>query len=378
MKIIIAPNALKDSLSAMDAATAIELGILHIAPDAETVCIPIADGGDGLLQVLEHALNGVWKTISVQGPLGGMVQASFLNCAEKKLAVVELASAAGLALLNEQEYDVRNASTFGVGQIINAALELDVDHIILGIGGSATNDAAMGISAALGVEFLDDNGNTLQPSANNLKKISDIDTAHVNRKMKSISFDIICDVTNPLLGKAGAAAVFSPQKGADLACVEFLEESLSHFAEVVEKKFQLNVRNIEGGGAAGGVGAGLKALFNANLCKGSELVLRLLSFEAHIKDADLLITAEGKLDSQTAYGKAPYVAAEVAQKYNIPVCVIAGQVDASGSGNLPIFDEVCTLTSKDITSQYAIEHAAELMQKTASKLMANMYSGLKK
>jgi len=377
MKIIIAPNALKDSLSAMDAAHAIQIGITRIAPEVETVCIPIADGGDGLLQVLKHALNGEYKKITVQGPLGSMVQASFLYCAEKKLAVVELASAAGLALLDEQDYDIRNASTYGVGQLIDAALELDINHLILGIGGSATNDAAMGIASALGVEFLDDNGSKLQPSANNLINISAINLTHGSRKIEAIDFDVICDVTNPLLGKEGAVAVFSQQKGADSECAAFLEKSLSHFADVIENKFRLDVRNIEGGGAAGGVGAGLKALFNANLCKGSELVLKLLSFDDQVRDADLLITAEGKLDSQTVYGKAPYVAAEVAKKYNVPVCVIAGQVETNDPDNFLMFDEVYTLTTKEISSQYAIEHAAELLQKTAEKLMKKSIADFK-
>jgi len=369
LKVIIAPNALKDSLSAIEAAQVIKAGIVKADPKVEAVSIPIADGGDGFLQVLKHALNGEWKTIEVQGPLGKTVQAAFLYCPRKKLAIVELASAAGLALLDECEYDIREASTFGVGQLINAALELDINHLILGIGGSATNDGAMGLAAALGIRFLDKNRKELKSSANNLINIADIDISRVNEKITSVKFDIVCDVTNPLLGEHGAAAVFAPQKGADSEDVIFLEKGLSHFADIIQMSHHIDIRNIEGGGAAGGVGAGLNALFNANLCKGSELVLDLLSFETLIQDANLLITSEGKLDLQTAFGKAPYVAAKIAKKYDIPVYIIAGQVDKDYQDKLSVFDAIYTLTSNDISSEYAIKHAAELMEKTADQLM---------
>lgn len=371
MKVIIAPNALKNSLSAIEAAETIRSGINKFDSDVETICVPIADGGDGLLQVVKHALHGEWRTKTVEGPLGKPVEASFLYCPEKKLAVIELASAAGLALLDKQEYDIRNASTYGVGQLIVAALDLDIDHLILGIGGSATNDAAMGIASALGVRFLDDAGNELKASANNLVKIRDINFSALNKKIKTVKFDVICDVSNPLLGEHGAAAVFGPQKGANLKDVAFLENALAHFADVIQKHCHMNICNIEGGGAAGGVGAGLKALFNASLRKGAELVLDLLSFEAMTEDADLLITAEGKLDSQSAFGKAPYVAAEKAKQYHIPAYIIAGQAEED-CRDMTVFDGIYTLASKEISSEYAILHAAELMEKSTMQLMLDL------
>jgi len=377
LKVIIAPNALKDSLSAIDAAKAIRTGILQSDPQHETVCIPIADGGDGLLLVLKHALNGEWKTLNVQGPLGRPVQASFLYCENKSLAIIELASAAGLALLEEHEYDIRAASTYGVGQLINAALALNINHLILGIGGSATTDGAMGVASALGVKFFDRDEKVLKSCANNLNKINRIDTSQVNKKLGSVKFDIVCDVSNPLLGVQGAAAVFAPQKGADAEDIIFLEEGLAHFADILQVSQHMDVREIEGGGAAGGVGAGLKALFNANLCKGAELVLDLLAFEDQIKNADLLITSEGKLDSQTAYGKAPFVAAKMAKKYQIPAFAIVGQADEGCLRNLPVFDGIYTLTSTNITSEYAITHASELMQHMAAKLMLDICSEMR-
>jgi len=369
LKIVIAPNALKDSLTAFDAACAIEKGILKNNPNEETVCIPIADGGDGLLQVVQQALKGEWKTLAVEDPLGRIIQAPVLYCPEKSLVMIELASAAGLALLEEQEYNIRKTSTFGVGQLLNAALDLNVNQIILGIGGSATNDAAMGIASALGVKFRDKNGNELPSNACNLIKIEQIDCSLVNSKILSIKFDIICDVNNPLLGENGAAAIFGPQKGASPEDVDFLEQGLSHFSDIIHRDFQIDVSELEGGGAAGGVGAGLTALFNANLCKGAELVLELLSFEDQIKDADLLITAEGKIDKQTGFGKAPYIAAKTAKKFNVPVYVVAGQADTDCLDELPVFNKLYTLTSREITSDYAIRHAALLMQQNAEAIM---------
>ena len=371
LKIVIAPNALKDSLSAIEAAEAIKTGVLKADSQIDTVCIPIADGGDGLLLVLKNALKGEWRTIAVSNPLGQSIQASFLYCPSKSLAIIELASAAGLGLLDESEYDVKNASTYGVGQLINAALELNIERLILGIGGSATNDGAMGIASALGVRFSNKNGELLKGCGNHLIELNQIDLSQVNKKIGSIKFDVVCDVKNTLLGKFGAAEVFSPQKGASSDDVVFLEKGLAHFSQVIETSLGVNIRELKGGGAAGGVGAGLNALFNANLCSGAELVLDLLCVERDIQDADLLITAEGKIDSQTAYGKAPFVVAQLAKKYDVPVFVIAGQVELDEG--LSIFDKVFTLTSKNISSEYAMSHAASLIEKTSEGLMIDFF-----
>lgn len=369
LKVVIAPNALKGSLSAIEAAEAIKVGVLKVNSQLDAVCIPVADGGDGLLLVLQNALKGEWRTITVSNPLGQSIQSSFLYCPSKSLAIIELASAAGLALLDESEYDVKNASTYGVGQLINAALALNIEHLILGIGGSATNDAAMGMASALGVRFLNKDGELLMGCGNDLIEVNQIDLSQVNKSIDSIKFDVVCDVKNTLLGKLGAAQVFSPQKGATIDDVVFLEKGLANFAQVIETSSGVNIRELKGGGAAGGVGAGLSALFNANLCSGAELVLDLLCVEREIQSADLLITAEGKIDSQTAYGKAPYVVAQLAKKYDVPVYIIAGQVELDEC--LSIFDKVLTLTSDNVTSEYAISHAAVLIKKISEELMVD-------
>lgn len=359
MKIIIAPNALKGCLSAYDAAKAIEQGVLHVLPDAETICLPIADGGDGFLDVYIQILDAQRIQQQVTGPLGKPVQADFLYCPEKKLAVIELALASGLALLKPHEYNVNRASTIGVGELIHYALSMDVRRIILGIGGSASNEVAMGIATALGIKFLDSHHHILSPCANNLLKVEKIDVTELDEKVKNVTFEIVCDVKNPMLGHDGAAAVFASQKGASKEDIVTLEKGLSHFADVLEKTYSLNVRKILSGGAAGGVGAGMYAMFNARLCIGTDIIFDLLGLKKKLVNADLLITAEGKLDAQSQYGKAPSAAALLAKKFNVPTYIIAGQVDA---GNYLEFKKVFSLTSKNCSREYAMNNVQNLLR----------------
>ncbi len=372
MKIIIAPNALKESLSAPAAAKAIEQGIHAIIPDAYCVSMPIADGGDGLLQVLKSTLKGKLITVPVAGPLGKTIDAVFLYCPEKSLAVIELASAAGLALLKESQRNVRQASTYGVGQMIKSALALDVDHIVLGIGGSASNDAAMGIASALGMVFYDGQGEVLAPCGESLIRVDKIDSSRLEPRMRSIRFDVICDVENPMFGLHGAAHVYAAQKGANDEDIEFLDKGLQHFSRVLKNTYACDVSELPGGGAAGGVGAGLKAMFNADLRKGAKLVLELIGIEKALKGADLLITTEGRFDSQTLFGKAPIEVARLAKSYEIPVVLIAGQVDENCLTDIPEIDQVYSLVSEKNGIRYAMENAEILIKEAIQSILKKL------
>jgi len=372
LKIIIAPNALKGSLTAYQAADAIEAGIKAVEPGAETIKLPIADGGDGLSEVLAQGLGASWKTVFVKNPIGNQIEASFLYCADRKLAIIEMASAAGLALLDSEEYAPLVSNTFGVGQMISAALDLNVKQIVLGIGGSATNDAGTGLASALGFKFLDEQGQILSAGGVSLGKIKTIDQADVDSRIKEVQFQIACDVDNPLLGASGAAHVYGPQKGATPEQVNLLEQGFTNFADVLESFSNKPVRNIPGAGAAGGLGAGMMAMFDAELFSGADLVLNLLELQKKAAGADLVITAEGMLDEQTQFGKAPYVLAKKAARMHIPCVAIAGQVRGESDlfQNMG-FSAVYSLCSELISSEFAIKHAADLLTDVSKNLMSS-------
>ena len=370
VKIIIAPNALKGSLSAIDAADAIESGITRVMPNAEILKLPIADGGDGLSNVLAKSLNASHIRCSVNNPIGKTIKAEYLYCEDQFLAIIEMASAAGLALLKPSEYEPLHANTFGVGQMILSALDKGAKHIVLGIGGSATNDGGTGLAIALGFQFLDINKKPLIPGGINLSKIVSIDKTNVDPRLSRIKFQIACDVDNPLLGSRGAAKTYAPQKGATESEVEFLEKGFNNFANILSRSSEKDIRNNPGAGAAGGLGAGMMALFNVELSSGADLVLDLLEFEKHAAGADLVITSEGKLDEQTQYGKAPFVLAQRASKMHILCSVIAGQIDGDHEDyNSLGFSAVFSLCSSIISSEHAIKNAAHLLADSSENLI---------
>ena len=326
--ILIAPNALKGSLSAPAAARAIAAGVRRALPEAELRLLPVADGGDGLLEVLEVALAGERVAARVHGPLGAPLDATYIYVPERQLALLEMARVAGLALLTPAQYDPLHASTRGLGELIRAALDRGAQEILLGIGGSASNDGGIGMAAALGVRFLDDAGRPVEPLAGNLVSIQRIDTRDLDPRLRHTRIQVICDVDNPLLGARGATRVFGPQKGAGPAALERLEAGLAHLADLLEEQLGMALRDRPGAGAAGGLGAGALAFLNAVLQPGTERVLELLDFEAALAGADLVITAEGRLDAQTLDGKAPAVVAKRAVARGIPCLALAGGVEA--------------------------------------------------
>lgn len=332
MKIVIAPNAFKESLSASEAAEAMALGAHAACPDVETVCCPVADGGDGFVDVMAQALGGEVHSRQVTGPAWEPVEASFAYVQESRTALIEMASASGLALLSPEHRNPIQTTTRGTGELMHAALELGATRIVVGIGGSATCDGGIGVAEALGVEFLDARELPVRPVGGELAEIRDINTDNLDPRVRDIEIDVICDVTNPLYGEYGAAYVYGPQKGATPSQVEMLDKGLRNLSAVIERDLGFCVASVPGGGAAGGLGAGLMAFLGARLRPGVETVLGLVGLESMLDGADLVLTAEGALDGQTVSGKAPAGVAMAARKRGVPCMALAGHVARNVQG----------------------------------------------
>lgn len=326
MKVVLAPNALKGCLTAARAADAMARGVVRACPTAEIALAPVADGGDGLAEVLADALRGETRTATVTGPHGDPTQASFRHVPTRQLAVIEMAAASGLALLPRDRLDPTLTTTLGVGELIAAALDLGASHLIVGIGGSATNEGGVGMATALGARFLDADGAPVKPVGGALAAIRRIDPSGLDPRLAGVRVEAICDVDNPLLGERGAAWVYGPQKGATPAQVRELDDGLANLAAVIERDLGLDVRGLPGAGAAGGLGAGLRAFLGAELRRGVDVVLDLVGLNDHLCGADLVLTAEGRIDAQTAFGKAPAGVAERARARGVPCIAIAGGI----------------------------------------------------
>jgi glycerate kinase len=324
--IILAPNALKGSCTAAAAAAAMARGVTRALPDAESVQLPVADGGDGLAEVLGAALDGERRMVPVTGPRFAPVDAALVWSPSRRTAVVEMALASGLALLAEDERDATATTTLGTGELMRAALDLGAQHIIVGLGGSATNDGGIGMARALGWRFLDAAGQEVEPTGARLADIARIEGAAKDPRLGKVRVEAVCDVDNPLTGPRGAAAVYGPQKGASPAQAAALDAGLAHLADLVARDLGLTLGDLPGAGAAGGLGAGLVAFAAAMLRPGAELVLDLLELDRHLADANLVLTAEGRIDAQTAYGKAPAAVAARAKAHGIPCIAIAGGI----------------------------------------------------
>ncbi len=323
MKIVVAPDSFKGSLTAVEVSDAIGQGVREIFPEAEIVKIPMADGGDGTVQCLVNATGGEILREKVTDPLGDEVWASYGTLGDKKTAVIEMAEASGLTLVPENKRNPLITTTYGTGQLIKAALDQGCRKMIIGIGGSATNDGGAGMVQALGVKLLDKDGEDVGFGGGELKKVFRINTKCLDNRLSETKVLIASDVSNPLCGPKGAARVYGPQKGATLEMIKKLDESLAYFAEIIKRDLNKDIKDIPGAGAAGGLGAGLMAFLDAELRPGIEIIIEIVKLEQAIKNADLVITGEGKIDSQTIYGKAPIGVAKIAKKYNIPVIAVA-------------------------------------------------------
>ncbi|MHB8610886.1 MAG: glycerate kinase [Candidatus Dormibacteraceae bacterium] len=367
MKVVVAPNAFKGTLTASQAATAIARGVREVFPQAEVLEVPVADGGDGTVEALVSAHHGGYSSVEVQGPLGDPVQAVFGTIEAGRTGVVELASASGLPLLPADRRDARKASTYGFGQLLQAVREAGVEQVIAGIGGSATNDGGAGMAQALGYRLLDAAGHDLPRGGAALAGLDRIDRAdRFDAGWLGVNVMVACDVTNPLTGPQGASAVYGPQKGADEAAVRELDAALAHFAVVIERDLAKRVAKLPGGGAAGGAGAGLMAFLGASLVPGAPLIVTASGFDEKIHGADLVITGEGRVDSQTAYGKAPGEVAKRAQAARIPVLLIAGS-KAPGWEALSDLGvtAVVTLDEEGDNLQQLMEDAGEVLRRAA-------------
>ncbi|MDG6881391.1 Glycerate kinase [Phocoenobacter uteri] len=324
MKIIIAPDSFKESLTALEAANAIEEGFSAVYPNAEFVKIPMADGGEGTVQSLVDATNGSIIETEVTAPLGNKITAFFGLSGDRKTAFIEMSAASGLHLVPPEKRNPLKTTSFGTGELIGSALEYGVEKIILGIGGSATNDGGVGVLQALGGKFLDGSNQPIGFGGEALQEIAQIDLSALNPRLSKVQFEVACDVNNPLCGENGASAIFGPQKGATPEMVGQLDESLAHFANIVQQQLQLEIKEKAGCGAAGGMGGGLLLLPNVTLKSGVDIVIEATSLAQFVEQADLVITGEGRMDAQSIAGKTPIGVAKVAKQFNKPVIAIVG------------------------------------------------------
>ncbi len=324
MKIIIAPDAFKESLSAAEVALAIEKGFRQIIPNAEYIKIPMADGGEGTIQTLVDATGGRIVDQRVTDPIGRPHTARFGILGKGNTAIIEMAQASGLHLLRPEQRNPLISSTLGTGQLIHAALAMGVERIIVAIGGSATNDGGAGMMQALGVRFLDINGNELPAGGAALAQLADLDTRRMDPRLSQVEFIAACDVNNLLIGPSGASAVFGPQKGANANMVEQLDEALENYAFVLHRTLGCEVATVPGAGAAGGLGAALLAFMQAKIKPGIEIILDAVDLKSHCENASLIVTGEGRMDSQTICGKVPVGVAKVAKAAGLPVIALCG------------------------------------------------------
>lgn len=324
MKFVIAPDSFKESLTALEVATAIETGFKRIFPDADYVKLPMADGGEGTVQSLVDATQGKLIECEVTAPLGDKVKSFFGLSGDGKTAIIEMAAASGLHLVPPEKRNPLLTTSYGTGELIKLALDLGVESFILGIGGSATNDGGVGMLQALGMQCLDSQDKPIGFGGAELANIVKIDVQQLDPRLQQVHIEVACDVNNPLCGECGASAIFGPQKGATPEMVKQLDAALSHFAEIAERDCGKQIRDQAGAGAAGGMGGGLLLLPSVQLKAGIQIVLDRLHLIDYVKDADVVITGEGRIDAQSIMGKTPIGVARTAKQFNKPVIAIAG------------------------------------------------------
>ena len=367
MKIIIAPNSFKGSLDAFEVAQSIRNGLLKSDLNVNCHLFPIADGGDHTLEVFQNWLGGNINLSEVNGPLGAKVDAEWVLIENGKTAVIEMAKASGISLVEKSMLNPLKANSYGTGQLIKLAIESGAKNIILGLGGSATVDGGLGILQALGAELFDFNGNLIENATNPLMDLERISMNNVDPETYEIEFLILCDVENPLLGKDGAAYVFGPQKGADPKAVEKLEKSMKGFNDIIKSKTGKDFSQMKGAGAAGGIAVALKAFFNTTMVSGVDFLMEKMRFEDAIKDADLLITAEGKVDGQTLQGKGPFGVASKAKEHGVPTLILAGKADDIAQLNHG-FNAVFPITNGPASLEEAMSKTGEDLEETARQI----------
>ncbi|MRN51747.1 glycerate kinase [Paenibacillus monticola] len=333
---VLAPDSFKESMTAKEVCIAMEKGIRTVFPTANFIHVPMADGGEGTVQSLVDATGGQLYEKEVTGPLGQTVIAQYGILGDGVTAAIEMASASGIQLVTKETRDPFITTTYGTGELIRECLDKGIKKIIIGIGGSSTNDGGTGMAAALGAIFLDGEGNPLPQGGGSLNKLAKIDISSMDARLEHVQMIVACDVTNPLCGETGASHVFGPQKGATPEMALKLDQNLAHYADIVKQQLQKDVRDIPGAGAAGGLGAGLLIFTQATLKKGIEIVIEYTELKAKLAAADYCFTGEGRIDYQTKFGKTPYGVAKAAQEAGIPVIAVAGSI---GEGIEMLYDE---------------------------------------
>ena len=374
MKILIAPDSFKESLEALDVCHAIQSGFSQVFPDADYKLLPMADGGEGTSAVLSYVLGGRWKEVRVHDPLMRPITAKYLLLPDAT-AVIEVAQACGLHLLTADERNPVIASSYGVGELIADALEEGAKRIIIGLGGSATNDAGLGMLMALGITFHDINDSLLTHGGGALASLHKLDNTSLHAKISDTIFEVACDVTNPLCGLLGASAVFGPQKGACPEQVNILDEALSHFATICGQHGYEDCQYVEGAGAAGGLGYAMMTFFKAQLKSGFDTVAEVAHLSQHIAEADLVITGEGKLDAQTAMGKVAGGISQIAKASRTPVIAICGSVDGLKPAQTSQFDVVMPSIQKVDTIDNVLGSAYNNIETTAANIAASIKLG---
>ncbi len=378
MKIVIAPDSFKESLTALHVCEALEKGIKTHFPNAEISKVPMADGGEGTVQSLVDATGGQIIQAKVTGPLGKEVEAFYGILGDGKTAVIEMAAASGLHQVPMDERNPLITTTRGTGELILKALDQNVKHIIIGIGGSATNDGGAGMAKALGAKLINTNGAEIKEGGGSLNQLAAIDLTNFDSRLAEVKVEVACDVDNPLTGATGASAVFGPQKGATPDMVKQLDRNLAHYAAVIEKEMDIHIQNVPGAGAAGGLGGGLLAFLSAELKPGVDIVIEATQLESYIKNADLVITGEGRIDGQTIYGKTPIGVAKTAKKHSVPVIAIAGSI---GAGSEAVYEHgisaLFSVVPGAVDLSEALAKAVENIERTAKNVASVIRLGIK-
>ncbi|MCD4711346.1 MAG: glycerate kinase [Bacteroidales bacterium] len=369
MNILIAPDSFKDCLSAIKVASALGRGFKKILPDVLCTLVPMADGGEGTVESVIDATRGERIILKVMDPLMREVSSFYGVTGDGETAVIEMAAASGIELLRGDERDPWITSTFGTGQLIGDALKRGCGKILLGIGGSATNDGGAGMAEALGVKFSGKFGAMPVQGGGALGEVKQIHMEGLDSRVTGTKIVVACDVTNPLTGTHGASAVYGPQKGADRRMVEELDRNLVHFAELIQNQLGKEVSGVPGAGAAGGLGAGLMAFLDATLVKGFDMIAGVVGLEEKIRGADLVITGEGKMDAQTRFGKTPFGVAQMAKKYGKPVIGVAGTLDGDAGVLYELgFDVLMPIQEKPGDLESSLENGEQLLERTGERI----------
>lgn len=366
MKVVISPDSFKGTLTALEAAQAIERGIKQANTAIETLLLPVADGGEGTMEALVLATNGHNVKTTVLDPLGREIEASFGVLGNESTCVIEMASASGITLLHNNERNPRIASSFGTGQLIQTALDQGYRDFIICIGGSATNDAGVGMLRALGLRLLDEYGQDVQMAIDGLYDVDRLDFTNWDTRLKDSTIAIACDVNNPLVGENGATAVFGPQKGVKADEVHYFDQALTHWANVVERQLGIRLHDYKGAGAAGGMGGALIAFLQGKFHQGIELVLNVMNYREKIQDAQVIITGEGKSDRQTLHGKAPMGVLDCANNLGIPTILISGNIDDQDKLILgQYFHDIASVVNDSISVDMAMRDASKYLSQRA-------------